>query len=96
MKATLTFEDGRKFLVDVDPKEFQEKDEYFEFDKELSQGNDLHIGIYPIDHAPFFIGSGMAPDGFEYKCLVVKSRYEVVHLETNRGNEIIAFKKKRR
>lgn len=43
---------------------------------------------------PLMIGVGLAPEGMEYKCLIVHGGYEMQITEDEAGRKIISFKKK--
>ena len=44
--------------------------------------------------SPLMIGVGLAPEGMEYRCLVVDERYDMEITENEHGYKVISFRKK--
>lgn len=44
--------------------------------------------------SPLFIGFGMAPDGYENRCLIVNSTYVMRVVEAPGGNQCLIFERK--
>lgn len=78
------------------------KDKQIERAKQKRLGNDK-LYCFSTEHElttgwndgnPLMIGVGVAPDGMEYKCLVVNGGYDMEITENEHGSQILSFKKK--